>query len=210
MPLWRRQKCNHVYRTIFFTFIYSAAGFFSTVAMAKEATVFDVRRPLAMENNETPPKDYLINAGSADGLKSGMLVTVSRRSAVYDQYQNKSPGDLVVTVGQLRLIHVQSDLSVARLEVIHSREALPTIEFEAIMAGDKVDLDSAKMGSKKTAMLAPIEVELKTSETMTDVHPIPSSNGPSATGAPASGAAENSKDFSSIAPQAPVSVGSSL
>jgi hypothetical protein len=139
----------------------------SFMAHAKDATVFDVRRPIAMENDEKPPKDFYINAGANDGLKSGMIVTVQRRQSLYDPYQNKSPGDLVVTVGQLRLIHVQGDMSVARLENIEGRQNLPTIEFEAIMVGDKVDLNSAKMVPRKTAsldiQLLPVEM-LKTSE----------------------------------------------
>ena len=123
------------------------------LAFAKEVTVFDVRRPLAMDNSEQPPKDYYINAGSKDGLKSGMVLSVNRRSTLYDQYQNKSPGDLIVLVGVIRLIHVQEDISVARLEKIESRDKLPTIDFDAIMMGDKVDLNSAKMKAANTDSL---------------------------------------------------------
>jgi hypothetical protein len=58
-------------------------------------------------------------------------------------------------------------MCVARLENIEGRENLPTIEFEAVMVGDKVDLNSAKMAPRKTAsldmQLLPVEV-LKTSE----------------------------------------------
>ena len=154
MPLWQRSLAIRLtsLMTLMFTF----------VAHAKDATVFDVRRPIAMENDEKPPKDYYINAGANDGLKAGMIVTVERRQSLYDPYQNKSPGDLVVTVGQLRLIHVQGDMSVARLENIDGRQNLPTIEFEAVMVGDKVDLASAKMAPRKTASLEvqvlPVEV----------------------------------------------------
>lgn len=118
--------------------ITSAALLVGVHSYAKEATVFDVRRPIAMENNEVPPKDYYINAGSKDGLKKGMTVTVSRRLNLYDQYQNKSTSDLVVPIGVLKIIHLQDDVAVARLEEIKSREALPTVEFDAIMVGDKV------------------------------------------------------------------------
>ena len=78
---------------------------------------------------------------------------MNRRHSLYDPYLNKSPGDLVVLVGQLRIIHVQDDMSVARLENIEGRQSLPTIEFDAIMVGDKVDLNTAKMAPRKTAAL---------------------------------------------------------
>ena len=107
-------------------------------AQARDATVFDVRRPIAMENAEVPPKDYYINAGTKDGLKKGMVVTVTRRMNLYDQYQNKSLSDLVVTIGVLKVIHIQEDVAVARLEEIKGRDTLPTVEFDAIMVGDRI------------------------------------------------------------------------
>lgn len=122
-------------------------------AHAKEGTVFEVRRPVALDSNDKPPKDFFINVGSKDGLKVGMLVMVNRRQSLYDIYLNKSAEDLVVNVGQLRIIHVQPDLSVARLENIENREALPVLDYDAIMVGDKVDLSSAKMAPRKTASL---------------------------------------------------------
>lgn len=122
-------------------------------AFAKDVTVFDVRRALAMENGDQPHKDYFFNAGSSEGLKKGMLVTVTRRQALYDQYLNKSPGDLVVAVGVLRIIHIQADMSVARLESLQNRDNSPGVEFEAIMVGDKVEISSARMAPQKTASL---------------------------------------------------------
>lgn len=138
-------------RPLIFVFAIAVSSLTALATEAKDATVFDVRRPLAMENHEVPPKDYYINAGEKDGLKAGMIVTVNRRQTLYDQYQNKSPGDLIVAVGQLKIIHTQTDISVARLEKMEGREALPTLEFDAIMTGDKVDLSSAKMAPRKTA-----------------------------------------------------------
>jgi hypothetical protein len=117
---------------------------FSLATYAKDVTVFDVRRPLAMENDEVQPKDFYINAGSTDGLKVGMIVTVYRRQTLYDPYQNKSPGDLIVAVGQLKIIHAQDEISVARVEKINDSQKAPTVEFSAVMVGDRVDLSSAK------------------------------------------------------------------
>lgn len=160
-------------------------------ASAKEATVFDVRRPLAMENGQETQKDYFINAGSVEGLKKGMLVTVTRRQALYDQYLNKSPGDLVVNVGSLRIIHVQSDMSVARLESLQDRGDTPVVEFEAIMVGDKVDLSTARMSSRKTAALdAAASVEAVVGTIVEAVAP------------PQLAPIQQEKDFSSVTPSA--------
>jgi len=150
------------------------------IAWAKEATVFDERRPLAMENDQVLPKDYYINAGSNDGLKVGVVMTVFRHQTLYDVYQNKSPGDLVVAVGELRVIHVQGDIAVARLEDLHKHDDYPNVEFDAVMVGDKVDLSTARMASRKTAendSPAPTQVPLTPNT-----------------------APGGSKDFSSVAP----------
>src|SRR6185437_6872406 len=55
-----------------------ASLFITSAALAKEATVFDERRPLAMQNDQVMPKDYYINAGSNDGLKPGVILPVYR------------------------------------------------------------------------------------------------------------------------------------
>lgn len=186
--------------------ILSFAILISRAAFAKDVTVFDVRRPLAMENDENPPKDYFFNAGASEGLKKGMLVTVTRRQALYDQYLNKSPGDLVVAVGQLRIIHVQPDMSVARLEIMQNRANSPNVEFEAVMVGDKIDLSSARMAPQKTASL---EVDSQSQPLM-----LPAPVSPGMMKAPAVEtpklAPDHAKDFSSVAPQTPLNVNTAM
>lgn len=128
-----------------------ATVFVSFASYGKEIAVFEIRRPLSFENGQDLPKDFYINAGIEVGLKVGMSVGVNRRQTLYDPFQNKSPGDLIIPVGRLRIIHVQDNISVARLEVVTGREALPTLDFDAIMVGDRLDMSTAKMSSGKRA-----------------------------------------------------------
>lgn len=130
---------------------------FQNIALAKEAIVFDVRRPQPMVNGEVLPQDFYINMGSEDGMKVDMVVTVNRRQTMYDAYTNKSPGDLIVAVGQLRVIHVQQGLSVARLEKMYDRASLPSLDYDGVMVGDRLDMGSARVSPRKTAA---IEVEV--------------------------------------------------
>lgn len=128
-----------------------ATVFVSFATYGKEIAVFEIRRPLSFENGQDLPKDFYINAGIEVGLKVGMSVAVNRRQTLYDPFQNKSPGDLIIPVGRLRVIHVQDNISVARLEEVTGREALPTLDFDAIMVGDRLDMSTAKMSSGKRA-----------------------------------------------------------
>lgn len=110
----------------------------------RDIAIFDIRRPVAMSADQIPPRDFYINAGSAAGLRVGMVITAMRRQTLYDNYQNRSPGDLVVPVGELRIIHVQDNISVAREEKILDRRQLPSIEYDAIMVGDRLDVSTAR------------------------------------------------------------------
>jgi hypothetical protein len=150
--------CNRLLKNTLLklTFKISISILFLTLAFeahAKDVTIFEVRRPLSMENNKVNPKDYFINAGKADGIKVGTVFKVVRRQSLYDAYQQKSPEELAVYVGELRIIHVQNEISVARLEEIYDREKLPTLEVDSIMVGDRVDMTSGRAAPTKTASL---------------------------------------------------------
>jgi hypothetical protein len=126
---------------------------FHTVASAKDLMVFDMRKALQMTNSEVVYRDYYINGGRKDGLRPGMIVTVSRRVATFDTYSNSSPGDLDIVVGKIKIIHVEDGVSVARLVSVLSRDRLPLVEIEAVLVGDRLRMDSVEMdrGPRKDA-----------------------------------------------------------
>lgn len=128
---------------------------FSLNAFAKNGVIFEIRRPISLEPGKSSPKDFYINAGNEIGLKKNMLVVVNRRTTLYDAYKNSSPGDLHVPVAQIRIIHVQKGLSVARLERLVDRQNLPQLDFDAVMLGDSLDMETAKMASQNTASAEP-------------------------------------------------------
>jgi hypothetical protein len=169
-----------------------AQFFVTTPTLAKEITVFDIRRAVSLENNQEMPKDFYINAGLETGLKPGMVITVNRRQTLYDPFQSKSPGDLVVPVGKLRVIHAQENIAVARMVEILGRENLPGLEFDAIMVGDRLDMSTAKMskGSDKamndqgSGAVVTVEVqELQVQEVPVAVQVAPAAAAPTVTAA---------------------------
>lgn len=120
--------------------------------------IFDVRNTLALSDDEPTYKDYYLNAGSERGLKAGMVITVTRSQALYDSYQNKSPGELRVEVGQVKLIHVQKGISVARDYADVSRVSHPILDYDFVMIGDELDLETITTEAKekrKTAAQEP-------------------------------------------------------
>ena len=125
---------------------------FSAVSVqAQEVAIFDARKTLPLSPDEPVHQDFYLNAGTEVGLRPGTIVTVKRRTSLYDAYQNRSPGDLLVPVGDLRVIHSQKGLSVARLHEMLPRKNLPILEIDFIMVGDRLDMSSARAGSEKAS-----------------------------------------------------------
>jgi len=134
----------------------------ASTAFASDVTIFDARKSLSLSDSEPSYRDFYLNGGSDAGLKAGMIFSVIRKLPLYDTYENRSPGDLVIRVGKIKIIHVQKSISVARLHSMLTRDNLPLLEDNFIMVGDKLDLGSAE-GDKKAeasdAKPAPVEAE---------------------------------------------------
>jgi hypothetical protein len=114
-------------------------------------TIFDVRKSLPMEPTEKPYHDFYINAGSEAGFKRGQYLPIRRSLPVHDPIQNKQQAVLTVPVGSLLVIHVDRGLTVARLVQELGNEDRPTLEFEAIMIGDHVDVKGITTSPPKDA-----------------------------------------------------------
>ena len=126
-----------IVRIIFFSIVLAPA------ARAADIMIFDVRRPLALSDKETTYKDFYISGGNESGLRAGMIVNVMRKIPLYDSYQNRSAGELMIKVARVKLVAVQKGLSVARLHSDFSRDNNPILEDNYIMVGDLLDLASA-------------------------------------------------------------------
>lgn len=129
------------------------------VASADEAdtvSIFDVRRNLPLEPNEPVYRDFYLNAGPEAGLKKGMFVTVVRRLPIHDPLQNKAQATLTVEVAKVQIVHVERNISVARLVDDVETAFRPILEFEGIMIGDVLDLTTVTMeGPKKKGTRQP-------------------------------------------------------
>jgi hypothetical protein len=114
-------------------------------AVAQSISVFDVKKNIPLTNTEPVFRDLYINAGSSSGLKKDMVVTVTRRNALYDGVLNRSAGEIILPVGKIKIIYAQKDLSVARFYSWLEGIDRPNLEFNEIMIGDNLDMASASM-----------------------------------------------------------------
>jgi hypothetical protein len=109
---------------------------------ASGPTIFDVRRSLPLEPDEEVTKDFYINAGPEAGFKKGVYISVVRAVPVHDPIKNMQQATLNIPVGKLKVIDVQRGITVARLETELTDDERPTLEFEGVMVGDRIDLGS--------------------------------------------------------------------
>ena len=115
-----------------------------TFGKSGEAVVIEVRKKVKLHDLERVYADYYIKGGRSLGLEKGVLVSVVRRLPVHDPFDNASVGDFKVKVADVEIIHADADKSIGRLVEIDRREARPMLTFDAIMIGDRLDLDSLR------------------------------------------------------------------
>lgn len=103
-----------------------------------EFAVVSVLRNLPMKSDDEIAKDYYINAGSNNGLKTGAFIEAQRKMPVHDTLHSKVIGDTAVTIARLKLIHVDKNVSIARLVQFYERKSSPLGGFDDIMVGDLI------------------------------------------------------------------------
>lgn len=136
-------------KLIFFCVI----SFTSFNLFAVDINIVDVRRNITLADEDSVYKDFYLNAGDGSGLKKNLVVNVKRRLSVKDS-NAKNIGEFETIIGQLRVIHVEGKVAIAREYKLFSRDEEPMIEQIGLMTGDRIDLagsfiDNAKPVVKK-------------------------------------------------------------
>ncbi|MES2855103.1 MAG: hypothetical protein V4692_04530 [Bdellovibrionota bacterium] len=139
-----------------------ASSFVASEAHAQSAAIpliFDVRRSLPLEPNEPVYHDFYINAGPEVGFKKGSFVSVVRAIPIHDPLQNTHQATLNIRIGRLEIIHTEKNITVGRLHDELTDDERPTVEFEAVMIGDRVDMASLtnEAPAKKKKKAAQVE-----------------------------------------------------
>jgi hypothetical protein len=78
--------------------------------------------------------------GIEDGVKVGAVLVVYRKVPVLDIYRNKAQADLISPVAQIRIIHAQNSLSIARLVKVVDQKRVPILGQAAVLVGDRVEM----------------------------------------------------------------------
>lgn len=130
-------------------FIFMLLFGFTHESKAADMSVVDVRRNITMAENDPVYKDFYINAGPDSGLKKNLVVTAVRKINIRDAAGASAVGEILVPVGQLKIIAVYDRVAVAREFTLLSRDELPMLEQTGIMSGDRIDLKGSFIDTSK-------------------------------------------------------------
>lgn len=90
--------------------------------------------------NEVLFKDYYVNAGLKNGLKKGAFIDAFRKMSSSDNLNGKFIGDTFIKVGRLQIIHIDENLSIARLIHLYSKKNHPIPGHDGILTGDLIQV----------------------------------------------------------------------
>jgi len=108
---------------------------------AKDYVIYSVAHDLPLSNEDKPKaKNYYINMGSVQGLKKGALLDVYRHVMKTDPYETKKKFSYRIKIGELKVIHSETEAAVAILNKLIEDEDTPIAEVEALIIGDAVEI----------------------------------------------------------------------
>jgi hypothetical protein len=112
----------------------------SPAAIEPLARVIALRRELGMTNKESEnaAQDIILNGGTNSGLSEGLTLAVVRKIPVIDLYRENSQSELEVEFAKVKIIHVQRDVAVARLEEIEESRTGLFLGTRGVLVGDFV------------------------------------------------------------------------
>jgi len=117
----------------------AAATLAPTGASGADFIVYSIYKGLDLGNaGEVPQKDFYVNMGTANGLRNGSVLKVVRKQATYDLTNQKLYKDMTFPIATIKIIHVEANAAIARLEKIVPAEEAPAVTPRAVLVGDLV------------------------------------------------------------------------
>jgi hypothetical protein len=106
-------------------------------AWARPYVIFSMTQDLPMgAENEVIRKNYYINIGAEQGVKSGSILDVFRIISIQNPYDNKKRVNYKVKIGELKVLQASDEASIAMLQKYE--ENTPIFELSGLLIGDHV------------------------------------------------------------------------
>ncbi len=111
-----------------------------TNSHAADFNVTSVIREVPLKQTDIMYKDFYINAGTNNGLKQGAFIDAKRRMVIFDNANSKMMGDTSIRIARLKVIHVDKNVSIARLVEFYPKDQTPIAGYDSVMIGDVIEV----------------------------------------------------------------------
>ena len=109
-------------------------------AWAGDYRVFGIRNDFPMSDGQALFRDVYVNMGTRQGIKKGSLLEASRVVTSIDELNRKSGPNISFRIARLKVIHADTEISVARVVETLPLESTPLGSYSGVIVGDEVDV----------------------------------------------------------------------
>ena len=114
---------------------------FSFSAFAREHLIYSIDEEIPMGYEDTKPKkNYYVNIGAEQGVKSGTTLDVFRIISKSNPYDNLKRINYKVKIGEIEVLHSDEHAAIGSLKRIKLGIKDPLFEISGFMIGDYVSV----------------------------------------------------------------------
>jgi hypothetical protein len=111
----------------------------SHFSFGSDFTVYSIYQGLNLGGlGEVTQRDLYVNMGSSQGLVTGARLQVYRHTPTFDLVSQQVYREVTFPIAVIKVIHVEPQVSIARLEKFLPVDETATISPKAVMVGDLV------------------------------------------------------------------------
>lgn len=111
----------------------------TTHLYARDHLIYSVAEEIPMGfKDETTKRNYYINMGANQGLKSGTTLNVYRSISKLNPYDNQKRVNYKVEIGKLQVIHADDESAITIIKILNDGLKTPLFEINNFMIGDHV------------------------------------------------------------------------
>jgi len=123
-------------------FFLTAASFLflNPLAFGGEYKVFGIRTDFPMTEGQPSYRDVYVSMGTNQGIKTGSSLDAFRVVTTVDEINQRTGRNISFRIAKLKVIHSETDLSVARVVEMLPPSSTPIGSFTNVMVGDEVEV----------------------------------------------------------------------
>jgi len=109
-------------------------------ASAEAYQVFGVKSDYTMNDADARYRDVYVNMGTGQGIKKGSVLEAYRTVTSVDELNQRVGKNISYKIAKLKVIHADSEVSVARVQSFEAPETTPVGSYANVMVGDRVEV----------------------------------------------------------------------